>query len=236
MRSLENLTLEVVSYTGAGHVHLGAYMTKKGASSLGTDIIIAVGISYFGYIATFLSSIITARLLGPDGKGLYSLFIETSFGLVLFSSLGVGNGMLYQASRNSGYIKHFIANSLIFSLTVALGSAVLYYVIGFISNFKVVYMLGVPGALIGIVIVPVISMTTFQRQYLLALRSYRMAKLNWALTAVIPMMLYIFLYLTNRKEINNILIAYLIAKSYVSRDFKITLQGRRPPEADFLRL
>lgn len=184
----------------------------NGKSIFGATVLLAVGISYFGYAASFLSSILVARLLGAEGKGVFSLFMESTFGIVLLSSLGIGNGQIYEVSKNPKEMIHFLANAFFFSITFGTGVALLYYLAGLFWHFKIVTLLKLPDIILGILVIPILTMVIFQRQYFLANHSYKMAKANGAMTTVIPMFIYLIMYGFGIVTITHLIMAFVLGQ------------------------
>jgi O-antigen/teichoic acid export membrane protein len=180
--------------------------------SFDSNIIIAVGISYIGYFASFISSILVARILGVEGKGLFSLFMETTFAIVVFSTLGVTNGQLYEVARNPRNLKHFIPNAFVCSITLGGGGALIYYTNGIIWDFKIVTLLGLPTIILGILVTPVMMMIIFQRQYFLAIHSYKKAKMNYTITMITPLITYLVIYSFLNVSILNLIIGFIISQ------------------------
>jgi O-antigen/teichoic acid export membrane protein len=175
----------------------------------GANILLAVSISYIGYAASFMSSILVARLLGPEGKGIFSLFIETTFGIVLFSSLGIGNGQIYEATRNHKNMKHFMPNAFVFSFTVSIVVALVYYLTGFYLKLKIVTVLSLSNIVLAIIVIPIMTMIMFQRQFLLANHNYKLAKANYASSMLIPMLAYYLIYMLGDLNISNLIISFV---------------------------
>lgn len=132
-------------------------LADRRGRTFGADIILALIISYVGYIGSFLSSVLTARLLGVEGRGVFSLFLETAVGITVFSSLGIGNGQIYETSRDPEKMKHFLPNGVIFSITMGGGASSIYFLAGYLSNFKNVRLLNANEIMCEIIVVPILA-------------------------------------------------------------------------------
>ena len=90
----------------------------------------AAVISYAGLVGGFIASVVASRLLGVEGKGLFSLFIATITGLSLLATLGVHQGQLFHVSRRPEWLTHFMSNAVPFSLVGGVTVAAFYFLGG----------------------------------------------------------------------------------------------------------
>jgi O-antigen/teichoic acid export membrane protein len=169
----------------------------------------AAVISYLGFVSIFVSTIVVSRLLGVEGKGIYSLFMATMGGLWIVATLGVTQGHLYHASRNPEWLRHFLANALLFSIVVGGIAGVAYFLGGRLLGFEAVETLSWPMVVAGIVGVPVGVFLTFQRQYFLALNRFELTKAIGAVSQTLPLLAYVTLYLAGRIGVTEFVIAYV---------------------------
>jgi O-antigen/teichoic acid export membrane protein len=169
----------------------------------------AAVISYLGFVSIFVSTIVVSRLLGVEGKGIYSLFMATMGGLWIVATLGVTQGHLYHASRNPEWLRHFLANALLFSIVVGGIAGVAYFLGGRLLGFGAVETLSWPMVVAGIVGVPVGVFLTFQRQYFLALNRFELTKAIGAVSQTLPLLAYVTLYLAGRIGVTEFVIAYV---------------------------
>lgn len=169
----------------------------------------AAVISYLGFVAVFVSTIVVSRLLGVEGKGVYSLFMATMGGLWIVATLGVTQGHLYHASRNPEWLSHFMANAIAFSVVVGglIGSA--YFLGGRVLGLEAVLTLSWPVIVAGIIAVPLGLLLTFQRQYFLALNRFELTKAIGAVSQTLPLLAYVALYLAGRIGVTQFVLAYV---------------------------
>ena len=81
------------------------------------------------FIATFLFSVFTARLLGPLEQGRYALIFMSGVLIARFSSLGFENANAYYAKSEKYGLNQLASNSIILSiLSVIVNMIVLYFV------------------------------------------------------------------------------------------------------------
>lgn len=196
--------------------------------SFSSSVFVALCISYSGYAAGLLSNVIISRLLGVHGKGAFSLFIETTFAIIMFSSLGIGNGQIYESSKNPDTLKHFIPNSYIFSIIFGGGIAAIYYLAGLLFQFKVITVLTPSLIAVGIFAVPIMTMATFQRQYLLTTHSYRLAKTNGALGVVLPLGIYCLLYVLDIISVSSLIFAFVLGQLICFFMFHVYISRNAP--------
>jgi O-antigen/teichoic acid export membrane protein len=155
----------------------------------------AIAISYAGFVGAFVASVVSARLLGVEGKGIFSLFLASLGGLAVAAALGVPQGQMYHASKNQEWQNHFMTNGVLFSTIVGTTVAAAYFLGGRAIGFKAVAPFPWPVLLAGIVAVPVSLMLGYQRQYFLVLHRFELAKASAAISQTLPVIGYLGLYL-----------------------------------------
>lgn len=180
-------------------------------SRFGLDVSVALGISSLGYLASFLGGVMIARLLGVEGKGLFTLLQTTVTAIFVFSSFGTGHGQMFYVSKDPDKIKHFIPNAYLLSIVVIGSSAVLFFVTGQLVNFKIVNILGWPAIVLGILLAPIMSILTFQGQYFLAIHAYKLSKTRLAVTESMSLVAYLVLYTFGQITIINMLLAFALS-------------------------
>ncbi len=74
----------------------------------------------FVFVFGFISMIIISRVLGPEGKGIYSLILLIPGLIMTFGSFGLGSGNVYFVGSKKYSIQEVVSNSLV--LTILLGS------------------------------------------------------------------------------------------------------------------
>ena len=68
------------------------------------------------FLAGFFSLVIISRILGPEGRGVYSLIILIPGMIMAFGNLGLGSGNVYFIGSKKHKVQDVVSNSLIFSL------------------------------------------------------------------------------------------------------------------------
>lgn len=83
-------------------------------------------------IAGLATSVIIARLLGPEGKGIYALAILLPSLITAFTNLGIGSATVYYIGRGKYPHKEVFGNNVVMSLTLgvfsmAIGLVIIYF-------------------------------------------------------------------------------------------------------------
>lgn len=168
---------------------------RAGAPLRAASIIRAAIISYAGFVGAFVASVVAARLLGVEGKGLFSFFLATVGGLMIAATLGVPQGQIYHASKSRHWLSHFMANAVVFSTLIGTAVAVAYLLGGRALGFKAVVPFAWPVLLAGIIAVPASLLLMYQRQYFLVMHRFELAKASGAVSQTLPLLGYLGLYL-----------------------------------------
>ena len=119
---------------------------------------------------------------------------------------------MFHVSKKPDEIKYFIPNAYIFSLLIAGGSSLIFFVTGKLCHLKIINMLGWQAIILGVITTPFLSMLTFQGQYFLAVHAYKMSKARLAVTESLPLLAYLLVYSQGKISIFNILLAYSISR------------------------
>ena len=195
----------------------------------------AVIISYLGLVGSFVASVVASRLLGVEGKGLFSLFVATVTGLSLLATLGVHQGQLFQVSRHPEWLIHFMPNAIPFSLLSGGAIALLYFGGGWAIGFTDVLALGAFGVVAGIIVVPVGVLLIFQRQYFLALHRYELAKVQGTVAVALPLFAYIGLFLAGHTSLEAFLGVFVGSQVVCFIVFQLPLRRVGPEQHGFSR-
>ncbi|MCA9095239.1 MAG: hypothetical protein KDA68_17250, partial [Planctomycetaceae bacterium] len=83
---------------------------------IGLQAILSAGSRVFATGLLFLATVIVARILGPQGQGLYILATTLAATVTQFANLGLHTGNIYQLARDPKLLSPIIGNSLIISL------------------------------------------------------------------------------------------------------------------------
>ncbi|OGS18143.1 MAG: hypothetical protein A3J83_07420 [Elusimicrobia bacterium RIFOXYA2_FULL_40_6] len=135
------------------------------------DSIITQFITFF---LTMLSSIMTARLLGPSGKGLLTLLLMIPWLTTVFGRMGIGHAINYYSSRidNSAlFVNVLLLSVVISSILVTTTIIILYFIYPTIPNGASTF------AIVGtIILIPLYLYNDYLTNILLG--SYRISERN----------------------------------------------------------
>jgi O-antigen/teichoic acid export membrane protein len=188
----------------------------------------AMIISCVGFAGVFLSSVMVSRLLGVEGKGVFSLFMATVSGLWVVAALGVPQGQLYHASRDPKWLSHFMANGVIFAGVLGGIVGLGYFLGGRALGLGAVAPLVGPVLGAGILAVPAGVLLIYQREYFLALHRYELAKASGAVSLTLPVLGYLGLYLTGHVGVTSLVGAYLASQLLCFAVFHAAARGLGP--------
>ncbi|RKY87972.1 hypothetical protein DRQ11_04860 [candidate division KSB1 bacterium] len=79
------------------------------------------------FLSKFFTGIITARVLGPEGKGVYTIVILVYTVATLIGNFGIGNANVYLIGRRKLKTEEVVTNSLFLSLVIGIGIIFLFW-------------------------------------------------------------------------------------------------------------
>lgn len=138
---------------------------SKGKFVQNTTVTFATGI--LNLLIGVGTSVILARVLGPEGKGIYALAMLLPSLIVTFGNLGIGPATVYYVARNEFNRKEILGNNVFLSLGMG--------AVGILAGLVVVFFFreavfpGVPPnyLLLALVLVPVEIFSSYVRYVLL---------------------------------------------------------------------
>jgi O-antigen/teichoic acid export membrane protein len=195
----------------------------------------AVIISSVGFAGVFISSVLVSRLLGVEGKGIFSLFMATVSGLWIVAALGVPQGQLYHASRHPHWLSHFMANAVPFSTLIGGLVGLTYFLGGRALGFETVVALPWPVLLVGIVSIPAGVLLIYQRQYFLGLHRYELSKASGAVSLTLPLLGYVGLYLLGHAGVTPFVSAFVASQLVCFAAFQVVARRIGPAPGGFSR-
>ena len=138
---------------------------SKGKFVQNTTVTFATGI--LNLLIGVGTSVILARVLGPEGKGIYALATLLPSLIVTFGNLGIGPATVYYVARNEFNRKEILGNNVFLSLGMG--------AVGILAGLVVVFFFGetvFPGVptnslLLSLVLVPVEIFSSYVRYVLL---------------------------------------------------------------------
>lgn len=204
-------------------------VAPSSTSPRATRMIRAAVISYLGFVAVFVSTIVVSRLLGVEGKGIYSLFMASLAGLWIVATFGIPQGHLYYVSKNKEWLSHFMPNAILFSLVVGGLVGIAYFLGGRMLGLEAVVALSWPLLVAGIVGVPAGLLLTFQRQYFLALNHFELTKAVGALSQTMPLLVYVGLYLAGHISVTTFVLGYVATQALCFAILQVPASRVGPP-------
>lgn len=94
--------------------------------SFAKNSVFVIVVRIFGIIFGLAGGIILSRVLGPTGRGAYSLIVLIPMLLASPASLGIGNANIYFIGKKEYPLITFISNSIIFAFGMALIATVVF--------------------------------------------------------------------------------------------------------------
>jgi len=156
-------------------------------------------------------SILLARMLGPDGRGIYALAILIPSLAFIFTNLGINSSTVYFLGRKK-YSPQVIAGSnIIFSVFISLLAIIL--ILLSLLFFKNTFLAGVPlyAFILAILIVPFRIFISNSINVLLGIHRYITYNVMSFLDIFVHLILLLLLFLLSSFTILTALIAYLAA-------------------------
>lgn len=101
-----------------------------------------------------LASIIIARVLGPGGKGIYSLAILLPTFLIVFTQLGIGRSSVYYLGKKKYLPKEIFGSNIVFSLLLSILAILAGLIIVFLWGEKLFPGVQTQYLLLGLPLIP----------------------------------------------------------------------------------
>lgn len=89
------------------------------------DVILTLGVRLLIMVSGFATSILTARFLGPGGRGDYFFAVTIALTVVQFSNLGLHSSNTYLVAKDKALLRGLVANSFWLSLVGGGGVALM---------------------------------------------------------------------------------------------------------------
>lgn len=159
--------------------------SKKVMETLATRVL--------GIVLGFAMSIIIARILGPEGRGLYAMAALVTATGVQFSNLGLPQASSYFVARDNNVLSPVVGNSIL--VTVTIGTAVSVAALAAFSFLPGIAPIDGVLLYIAIACIPIGQMTMIYQNILMALmdvRAYNIADLMGKVITVVAIAVFIF--------------------------------------------
>ena len=89
------------------------------------------GTRIFAAVCGMIATVVTARALGPEGRGGYSVALTLSMLGAYISLLGLNASNTHFAAKRNGFIPYYVSNNLLFSFIIGLLTILLIMIIQF---------------------------------------------------------------------------------------------------------
>jgi len=157
------------------------------------------------------SSVVIARLLGPQGKGVYNLALLLPNLVVTFSSFGVGAASVYHIGQKKHKRKTILGNNIIIGLVISLLALAGALVAGI--YLKDTFFGGVPLQLLllALLIIPARLYTSYFRYFLLGLQRLKQYNLLGVARKIIALTFLGILFTILNVGVLEAIISYTIA-------------------------
>ncbi len=99
-------------------------------------------------------SIVIARILGPEGKGIYTLVILLPSFLIAFTNLGISTATTYYTAHKDFLISEIFANNIIFSIFTSVASVLIGLGIILFSPSDFIPRVALPYLFLGLLTIP----------------------------------------------------------------------------------
>lgn len=173
------------------------------------SITLAAQISIF--FIGLISSVIIARTLGPEGKGIFAIATLVPKMLFMFGNLGLSSAIIYFIGKKKYSLQD--VSSSIFTLAIILGFGLCLLTILLLNCFSFTFLKGVPFLLIGmsVFILPFNLLISFYNSSLLAKEKIKLYNFIQILPNAIFLTFFLLLLLFSKKTILNAVISQLLA-------------------------
>ncbi|MCL0096235.1 flippase [Thermodesulfovibrionales bacterium] len=98
--------------------HLGASGRQERAGQFAKGALITISARILTLILGIATSIVIARLLGPEGKGIYTLAALLPALIVTFANLGIGPATVYYVAQRRYPRQEILGNNIIFAVGI----------------------------------------------------------------------------------------------------------------------
>jgi len=105
-------------------------------NSFSKDSLFTFLTNVFVFILGFSTIVIISRVLGPEGKGIYSLILLIPGLIISFASFGIGTANIYFTGNKKYEIKDIVGNSILLSILIGAGSIFIFWVLTQFPFFK----------------------------------------------------------------------------------------------------
>ena len=122
-----------------------------------------LAIQLFAFLASIAITIITARVLGPAGRGQYTVLTQTTTIAFVIAELGLGHSVVYYLGTKKLSLKEVASSILIFQIFLGLGIALLILLVTYL--FQDIIYANIPPQYLWVMaaLVPIMLITSSQQ-------------------------------------------------------------------------
>jgi len=163
------------------------------------------------FIAGMGTSIIIARCLGPEGKGIYALAILFQALLVSFTDFGIGPASVFYIGRKKYSLREIFGANIIFSILVSVFATISGAIIIFFFKNQIFPKVPTGYLFLVLILVPLVLFLNFVVYILLGLQKIEKYNFIQLMVSFIFLVLLTFFMLEHHISIKTSIIAQIIA-------------------------
>jgi O-antigen/teichoic acid export membrane protein len=161
--------------------------------------------------SAMLNSIVITRMLGPEGRGKYALFLTILLILLTPATLGISESNLYMASSKKSSINSLISNSFLFAFVSSFLWITIFFIFYKILIYRLIPSLTINEIFVMLCILPFIILFIYLQNILIGIGSINhFIKTNIVLS-VSPLFFIIFFLFDNNLIVSEAIYAYMLS-------------------------
>lgn len=164
-------------------------MKKLKQNTFAQNVMRILGMKGVVFIFSMVSSILSARVLGPEGKGIYTVALAIAGMAVQFGNLGIHSANTYYLSQDRSILPKIVGNSIAVSAAASMISVVVLVICQFFLENSAVHGLTL---ILAFLCIPLQLYNMFQMNYFLALEKIKKYNMLELLSGVLPSIFMIF--------------------------------------------
>jgi len=157
------------------------------------------------------SSVIIARVLGPKGKGVYSLVILLPTLLITFTNIGISSASIFYIGQKKYDLKEVLGNNIIFALIISIFAILIGLIIVFFFENKLFPNIKTGYLLLSLCLIPFQFFFTFLINILLGLQKIKKYNFISLIRTVVFLFLATILLIIFYFGINGAIIAQVLS-------------------------
>jgi len=185
-------------------------------------------------IAGIGASIVIARCLGPEGKGIYSLAILFFALLINFTDFGIGPASVFYIGRGKYPLKEVLGADIIFSILISFFTTIVGIIIIFFFGEKIFHGVPIEYLVLIMIVVPFWFFLSFINYILLGLQKFKKFNFIKLIVPFISLILVVFLLLSHQINVRTVIITQII--SYFIACFVLFFQVKKETTGLFFSL